>query len=159
VKPSTLIVAQVVVEQGGKILLVQEAKEICRGLWFLPGGRAAPGESILETALREVREESGLDVTLKGLLYVDHLLSTPHEGDADRLRFVFVGKPTSGRLKTEEDEHSLRAGWFSPDEMAALPLRSPFVERVVALFRRRPELLPLSSFHTLSEEERQQERP
>ena len=36
------------------------AKEICRGTWFLPGGRAAPGESILETAVREVMEERGL---------------------------------------------------------------------------------------------------
>jgi len=92
-------------------------------------------------------------------LYVDHLLSAPHRGDADRLRFVFVGKPTGGRLKAEEDEHSLQADWFSPAEMEELDLRSPFVERMVALFRRKPGLLPLPSFHTLSEEEKRQERP
>lgn len=154
-----MTVALVVVEQEGKILLVQEAKEACRGTWFLPGGRTAPGESILETAGREVREESGLDVTLTGLLYVDHLLNAARRGNADRLRFVFVGRAAGGQLKTKEDEHSLRAGWFSPAEMEGLRLRSPFVARMVTLFGRKPDLLPISSFHTLSEAERRQEQP
>lgn len=157
--PGTLIVALVVIEQDGKILLVQEAKEACRGLWFLPGGRAAPGESILETAVREAREESGLDVALTGLLYVDHLRTGYPEAGAGRLRFVFAGKATGGQIKSHEDEHSLRAGWFAPAEIETLPLRSPFVERMVTIFRHKPALLPLASFHALSEEERWQERP
>lgn len=155
----TLTVALVVVEHEGRILLVQEAKDVCRGLWFLPGGRTAPGESIPETAVREAREESGLDVDLLGLLYVDHLLSLPEQQSAGRLRFVFAGRAVAGRLKAHEDQHSLRAGWFSPDEMAALPLRSPFVERMVTLYRHRPGLLPLASFHTLSDQDLRGERP
>jgi 8-oxo-dGTP diphosphatase len=154
-----LLAALVVVEQDGKILLIQEAKAACRGLWFLPGGRATPGESIPETAVREVREESGLEVALTGLLYVDHLLPRAPEGDAGRLRFVFVSRPIGGRLRSAADEHSLRAGWFSPAEMEDLDLRSPFVERMVAVFQHKPGLLSLSSFHTLSEEEGQQEKP
>jgi ADP-ribose pyrophosphatase YjhB (NUDIX family) len=155
----TMTVALVVVEQAGKILLVQEAKEICRGTWFLPGGRAAPGESILETAVREVKEESGLDVELTGLLYIDHLVHAAHEEAVDRIRFVFVGTPVGGKLKAEEDEHSLRAGWFSLPEIGALDLRSPSVERILAHHARKPGILPLASFHVVSEAERREERP
>ena len=151
--------AVVLVEQAGKILLVQEAKEECRGKWFLPGGRTAIGESILDSAIREAKEESGIDVELTGLLYVDQLVEAPFEGNANRVRFVFLARHVGGQLKQEEDEHSLTANWFSISEIERLETRSPFVEKMIALYLLRPNLLPISSFHVLSEEDRKQERP
>lgn len=159
VNSGIMTVALVILEREGKFLLVQEAKEGCRGLWFLPGGRTTAGESILETAVREVKEESGLDVELAGLLYIDHLVHAAHGEAVDRIRFVFLGTPVGGRLKSEEDEHSLRAGWFSPAEIGALDLRSPSVERILAHHARKPGILPLASFHVVSEAERREERP
>jgi 8-oxo-dGDP phosphatase len=156
---NTVAAALVVVAQAGRLLLIQEAKPVCRGTWFLPGGRMAPGESILETALREVNEESGLEVELTGLLYVDQLVDALHSDRPTRLRFVFAGRPAGGRLKEVADEHSLRAAWFSPAEIEGLALRSPFVQKMVALWTRPAAQLPMSCFYILSAEERRQERP
>jgi 8-oxo-dGTP diphosphatase len=156
---NTWTAALVIVERAGSILLIQEAKEGCRGKWFLPGGRTAVAESIAAAAVREAKEESGIDVALSGLLYVDQLVGAPREGGASRLRFVFVAEPLGGQLKQEADEHSLAAGWFPLSEIQKLDLRSPFVERMVALYAREPDVLPISSFHFLSPEDRAQERP
>ncbi|MBN1658642.1 MAG: NUDIX domain-containing protein [Anaerolineae bacterium] len=144
-----MIAAVVVVEEAGRFLLVEEAKPSCHGTWFLPGGHVEPGETVLDAAAREAREEGGLEVALAGLLYVDHLVAPEAEGFFSRVRFVFVARPTGGRLKVEPDEHSLRAGWFTPAEMGELPLRTPWVRRLVDLYSSGAPLLPMSSFRVL----------
>jgi ADP-ribose pyrophosphatase YjhB (NUDIX family) len=53
---------------GGKILLVQQALE--SRPWSLPGGKLEPGETIAEGMIREMREETGLEVRLVRQLYV-----------------------------------------------------------------------------------------
>lgn len=62
------LAALVLIEQAGRFLLVKESKKECRNTWFLPGGRAMPDEPILRAAEREVKEETGMDVDLTGLL-------------------------------------------------------------------------------------------
>lgn len=52
--------ASVALLDHGKVLLIQRTFEPLAGLWTLPGGRREPGESIEETAARELREELGL---------------------------------------------------------------------------------------------------
>lgn len=52
----------VVHDAAGRLLLIRRGQEPGRGLWSLPGGRCEPGETAAETAVREVREETGLDV-------------------------------------------------------------------------------------------------
>src|SRR2546430_16924216 len=52
----------VVKDQAGRLLLVRRGREPGRGRWSLPGGRVEPGETAAEAAVREVREETGLDV-------------------------------------------------------------------------------------------------
>ncbi len=52
----------------GKVLLVQQSVESRE--WSLPGGKLEPGETIAEGLIREMREETGLDVRLVKQLYV-----------------------------------------------------------------------------------------
>ena len=64
----TLIrVAVAVVEQGGRYLIGQRpADVVLAGFWEFPGGKLRPGESPEEAAVRECREETGLDVLATG---------------------------------------------------------------------------------------------
>ena len=57
-----------IVEKDGKVLLVQEAKERCYGKWNIPAGGLEINESLVEGAIREIKEETGCDVEITGLL-------------------------------------------------------------------------------------------
>jgi 8-oxo-dGTP diphosphatase len=48
----------------GKILLVKRDTVPFKGYWALPGGRVDPGETAGQTVIREVKEETGLDVKI-----------------------------------------------------------------------------------------------
>jgi ADP-ribose pyrophosphatase YjhB (NUDIX family) len=124
--------------------MVQESKPRVAGTWNLPGGRVEPGEGLVDAALREVREESGLEVELTGLLFVDQVLSD-HDGGESRLRFVFMGEPLTRQVKTQADEHSLCAAWVARSEVAKLLLRSPTVLEMIEIGASATSLLPLSS--------------
>ena len=64
VTPPALVpcVGAVVRDDAGRLLLIRRGHEPSRGLWSLPGGRVEPGETLEEAVVREVREETGLEV-------------------------------------------------------------------------------------------------
>ena len=59
-----------VIERNGKFLLVQEAKEKCRGKWNIPAGHLGSNETIFDGAKREIKEETGCNVELTGVLQI-----------------------------------------------------------------------------------------
>jgi phosphatase NudJ len=122
----TYYLAAVVVRQGDQFLLVQEHK---RGApWSLPAGRAEPGETLAEAAVRETVEESGVRVRLTGILRIEH---SPRERRA-RVRAVFLGEPIGDPTpKQEPDEESLGARWVTVEEAGQLELRRPEVEHLL----------------------------
>ena len=61
-----------VIEKNGKFLLVQEAKENCKGKWNLPAGHLEINETVFDNAKREIFEETGCNVELTGLLQISH---------------------------------------------------------------------------------------
>ncbi|OQR82844.1 hydrolase, NUDIX domain containing protein [Achlya hypogyna] len=97
-------------------LAVQETpKHDC--LWWLPAGRVEQGETFFAAALRETREEAGIDVELKGILRVEH---SPMGVHGDRMRVIFYAEPmdASSPLKSTPDSESLGAVWTTVDELA-----------------------------------------
>ena len=139
-----LMVVVAVVQQAERVLLVQEAKQSVRGTWNLPGGRVEPGEGLEDAMLREIAEEAGITVALKGLLFADQVLACG-SGSECRMRFVFAAEPKSFEIKSRPDEHSLQAQWFRHSELTSLPLRNPHVLEMVQLAAQQPALLPMSS--------------
>jgi len=89
-------------DEQGRILLV---KPTYKPGWDLPGGMAEANESPDDAARRELKEELGLDVTLRGLLIVDWV--PPHGPWDDQLAFLFDGgtvDPTQTAVLRPRDE-------------------------------------------------------
>lgn len=64
------VVACVIVQIEGKILLMRRKRNGCDEKWMLPGGYVDEGEPVEIAAARELHEEAGIDVTLDGLVGV-----------------------------------------------------------------------------------------
>jgi 8-oxo-dGTP diphosphatase len=102
----------VVRDDAGRLLLIRRANAPSEGLWSVPGGRVEIGESPAEAAVREVREETGLEVEVGGLMATVEI--------GDYLVHDFEARVVGGRLRAGDDATDAR--WCSPDEAVALPL-------------------------------------
>jgi len=106
-----------VFDEHGRLLLVQRGREPNRGRWTLPGGRCEPGEPAAAAAVREVLEETGLQVVTTQLIgHVD----LPGPGSAEYAVDDFACTVVGGRLRPGDDAADAR---FVPvAELPALPL-------------------------------------
>jgi 8-oxo-dGTP diphosphatase len=113
----------------GGVLLVRRAIQPSYGKWVFPGGYVDRGEAVESAAVREAKEESGLDVRLTGLLGV-----YSYPGTAVVL-IVYTGEVTGGSLAI--DEESLEARSFPPAEIPWDQLAFPSTSQALRDFRRR----------------------
>jgi len=120
--------AGIVCLRGDDVLLVRRGTPPLQGQWSLPGGRIEWGERAADAALRELKEETGCDARLIGLIdVVDGLMSSrsaPASG-APWAHYVLIDYAavwTAGEPKASDDARE--AGFFAPADMAALGLWS-----------------------------------
>jgi 8-oxo-dGTP diphosphatase len=101
-----------------RLVLVRRAIEPGYGLWVFPGGYVDRGEPMEAAALREAKEESGLDVRLDGLINVYSYPGAP------LVVVVYAASVVGGELCG--DEECLEAGLFALDAIpwGALAFRS-----------------------------------
>jgi ADP-ribose pyrophosphatase YjhB (NUDIX family) len=102
-------------DEAGRLLLIRRRNEPGAGLWSLPGGRIEPGETDQQAVVREVAEETGLEVTCGPLIGA---VERPAPGGAvfdirDYAAFV-----TGGALAAGDDASDAR--WVTPEETSAL---------------------------------------
>lgn len=101
--------ACIAIIRDNKILLTKrEDFEV----WCLPGGHTDPGESIAQTAIREAREETGLEVSLCQLV---GLYSRPGWQNGYNVA-LFTAEVVGGEMQPQVEE-VIDIGWFDPDEL------------------------------------------
>ncbi len=113
-------VGTVITRSNRDIVLVKRAIEPGYGKWVFPGGYVDRGEEVTLAAIREAREEAGLDVRL------DHLIGIYSYAGRTPIIIVYAATHVGGELVV--DEEGLEARWFTPsalpwDELAFLSTR------------------------------------
>jgi ADP-ribose pyrophosphatase YjhB (NUDIX family) len=108
----------------GDILLIHRTDN---DLWALPGGGHDPGERIVDTAVREVKEETGIDIEITGLVgtYTDprHVMQYDDGEVRQQFSLCFTARYIGGTAR-EDDVETRAVAWVDPatlDELSIHP--------------------------------------
>ena len=121
--PAPLVaVAAVVLDDDGRVLMVERGRPPSQGMWALPGGLLDMGEAVRDGVVREVREETGAEIEVVEL--VD--LFEPIHRDADgRIRYHFVVIDFWAHFRggtVAPDDDAEQAAWVSLARLEDLPM-------------------------------------
>jgi 8-oxo-dGTP diphosphatase len=114
-KPAPVPAVGVVCLRGDEVLLIRRGRPPRLGEWSLPGGRVEWGEGVAQAALRELREETGVEAALAGLIdVVDGVFPADGPEGVDR-HYVLIdfaarwvsGEPVAGDDAAEAAFHPL----------------------------------------------------
>lgn len=122
------VVALVFIRKDDLLLLVKQ--DYGERFWSLPGGLMEPGESIAEVAIREVREETGLEIRITKLVGV---YSKPLE---DSVALTFSGEVLGGELRPDSE---ISACSYFPLQTLPAHMRGHFEERLIDYLKEQPE--------------------
>jgi mutator protein MutT len=110
--------------EAGKVLLVRRANEPLAGFWSLPGGAIELGEKSQEALLREVKEETGLDVEVVRVAEIFDRIFLDAQGEVE-YHYVLIDwlcRPTGGTLRHASDASAAR--WVTREEIGSLTITS-----------------------------------
>lgn len=115
----------VIVRNGDAILLIERGNPPRRGGWSIPGGVVELGETLRETARREVREECGIEIEVGDVV---DALDIIVRDDVHRVQYHyalvdFAATYVSGDLRASTD--ALDARWVPLGELSKFPLPDP----------------------------------
>lgn len=119
----------IVTDEADRLLLIRRSDN---ALWSIPGGAMEIGERIADTAVREVREETGLEVAAEAIIGV---YSNPHhvveyaDGEIrQQFSICFACGLVGGELATSDE--STQVGFFTPAEIEAMSIHDSIRLRI-----------------------------
>ena len=107
------VISGCLVIKDNKILMVKEANPICYGKWNFPAGHVDEGEKIRAAAIREVFEETGCTVELRGILPIVSIKAPSGE---THVLVRFIADIVKENIKFNPDE-ILDVKWIDIDEI------------------------------------------
>ena len=114
-------VVAIVRDERGRVLLIHKTDN---DLWALPGGGHEIGESITDTVVREVKEETGYEVEVTGLsgTYTNpgHVMAYEDGEVRQQFSIAFTARLVGGKARTSSE--SKRVEWVDPTDAEALPM-------------------------------------
>ena len=104
-----------ILDDQGRLLLIQRLKEPEAGAWGLPGGKIDFGENSEDTARREIEEELGIVIELTRLACIAEIIDG---GDGRHwVSPVYEARIVSGEPRIMEPKKHGGWGWFAPGDM------------------------------------------
>jgi 8-oxo-dGTP pyrophosphatase MutT (NUDIX family) len=103
-----------------RILVARHRREDGSEFWCLPGGKADEGEDTAQAAVRELREEAGLEVAVEGVVWLQD------RPEAGRMELVYTGRvlgPVPGPRPPIDDKHLVGVAWRPLAEVAGEDFR------------------------------------
>ncbi|HSC71002.1 MAG TPA: NUDIX hydrolase [Candidatus Methylomirabilis sp.] len=105
-----------IVVKNGRVLLARRGKEPSYGVWSVPGGAVRLGEGLKAAAVREIREECGIEIELTDVVEVIERL---HRDGGGRVQYHYVivdylARWVAGKLSSSDEV--LEARWVAPEE-------------------------------------------
>ncbi|MER6810430.1 NUDIX domain-containing protein [Spirillospora sp. NPDC000708] len=116
-------VGGIVRDASGRLLLVRRGRPPGAGLWSVPGGRVEPGEDDAAAVVRELKEETGLDVVAGALA---GSVDRPGPGGVVYEIHDYEARAVGGVLRAGDDAADAR--WVTAAELRELPLTDGLVE-------------------------------
>lgn len=128
-----------VVIDDGRVLLIRRGKDPGRGRWSLPGGTVEAGETLQQALVREMREETLLEVRVGPLLLAFDRI----ERAGERLLYHYVildylCQRLAGQARAASDAEAL--AWARPEELERYELAQTVLDVVAEGFRRAASL-------------------
>ena len=119
-----------VTNNSGELLLIRRSDN---DNWALPGGGVDIGESLTQAAVRETREESGIECQVTGLsgTYTDprHVISYTSNGEVrQEFSIVLTARASGGRLLVSSE--TTEARWVKPEDLASYQMDRSMRQRV-----------------------------
>ena len=131
--PPIVGVGAVVLNGRKDVLLIRRAKAPLDNEWSIPGGKVEPGEVLHDALRREVREETGLEIEILGLLDVVDTLAHPSAALAHYVLVDYAARVTRGDARAGSDAREVR--WVQFAALGEYPTWSE-TRRVIGLAKR-----------------------
>ena len=116
----------VAVISGDRLLLIQRGRGAQAGKWAVPGGKVDLGETIRETAVREVKEETGLDIDLGPVVWVGESIGPGDPPEWHYTLIDFVASPVGEEQAAAADD-AADVRWVTLQEAREMDLTPTMV--------------------------------